>query len=410
MSAGKPHFTNEQYRYARDHANALEYAQRHGYDLVRQGSNKYHLREHDSMVFTTDGRWFWNSHSLKGRAIEFLMHYEGKTLPEAVLALCEAAGPVLPTPNEPPSVPVSPQKPPFILPERSPNCRRLFAYLCNTRKLDKEIVSDLVRSGDVYESTRRYISKSTQKEKEAHNAVFVGRDSTGTPRSAFQRGLTSFSDANAYKRDVTGSDPSAPFCLPGKRGTKTVIVFEAAIDAISHASLLKNAALDHQSCDRVAIGGTQKAVGLFSYLDHHPNIDHIVLAMDMDEAGRTATEKIASQIYENYSERYTISEIHPGLGKDWNEYLQVWHETISTQLAQHNTPLVALLDERNKVAAINFCDNIRTYREMTAVCLRSGERIVAKPPPTSFNPSQIRAAAAQMISSAHPAQEIEPEL
>ena len=41
----------------------------------------------NSMVFTTDGRWFWNSHSLKGRAIEFIMAYEDKTLPEAVLIL-----------------------------------------------------------------------------------------------------------------------------------------------------------------------------------------------------------------------------------------------------------------------------------------------------------------------------------
>ena len=387
--AKKPRFTEEQYRYARDEANALDYAMRHGYDLVRKG-NCYQLREHDSMVFTQDGRWFWNSRSLKGRALEFLQHYEGKSLPEAVLTLCHESQKIFSSPEQNRlSTPVktTPEKKPFVLPAKAKDNRRLFAYLCATRKLDREIVSSLVRKGDIYESARLVPATTTGEQMEVHNAVFVGRDANGIAKNAFQRGLTTLGGHTTFRRDVAGSDPSAPFCLAGNKNTNTVLVFEAAIDAISHASLLKSAGLDYRNCDRIALGGTQKGIGLLSYLDCHPNIQKIVLAMDEDDAGQKAKEALKKLIP---ADKYTISEIHQNLGKDWNDYLKVWHEILESTDAQVSSGQVCHLDDRNVIKAINFFDDPAEYRNTVALCLRAGKKIVAKPPNTTPASNQQR--------------------
>ena len=207
------------------------------------------LQKRDRMVFTTDGRWFWNSHSLKGRAIEFIMAYEDKTLPEAVLILNHAEGQthddvkngVRSQYSATRQKPVHHaaalvEKVPFKLPAQADDFRRMFGYLCGTRKLDQDILKELIRQSNLYESVYRYVDKSTGELKEIHNAVFVGKDEHGEPKSAFQRGLSSLGQNTTYKRDVPGSDPSAPFLIPGRKGTDTVIVFEASIDAISHGA------------------------------------------------------------------------------------------------------------------------------------------------------------------------------
>ena len=85
--SGKLHYNAEQLAVAKA-ASALEYARSSGYPLVGRG-NRWTMKGHDSMVFLTDGRWYWNSRRLSGRALDFIVGYEGRTLPEAVL-LCTA--------------------------------------------------------------------------------------------------------------------------------------------------------------------------------------------------------------------------------------------------------------------------------------------------------------------------------
>ena len=41
------------------------------------------MEGHDSMVFTLDGKWFWNSHGLRGNALDFMQKFEGKSMIEA---------------------------------------------------------------------------------------------------------------------------------------------------------------------------------------------------------------------------------------------------------------------------------------------------------------------------------------
>lgn len=312
---GKLYFTEEQYARARA-CSALEYAGRQRYDLVQDGGT-YYLREHDSMVFTKDGRWFWNSRKLSGRALEFMQHYEDLSLPEAVVALTEGGHTYSTAPLEQEYKP----KEPFELPIPSDSYKRLFAYLCGVRGLDSGLIKRLIHDGRLYESGF-YKDRKSGELKEAHNAVFVGLDKVGCPRSAFQRGLNSQSK-KPFKREVAGSEKRYPFCVPGLEGVETVGVFEASIDAISHATLDILQGRDYRRMDRIALGGLD-AAPLFQYLMDHPGVRRIILFLDNDTWGRQGAEKIQASLgkmgYRTDRGYETDAEWVPG-GKDWNEYL-----------------------------------------------------------------------------------------
>lgn len=395
----KLHYTPEQERYARE-CSALEYAQSRGYELIRKG-NYYQMREHDSMVFTTDGRWFWNSRSLFGGAGDFIVHYEGKTWVEAVLILNHAEGQTYadvkagihprqdaPKPPQARPTPAPVEKVPFKLPAQSPDFRRMFGYLCGTRKLDREILRELIHQGSLYESAYHYVVKSTGELKEIHNAVFVGKNKYGEPKSAFQRGLFSLGQNTAYKGDVPSSDPSASFCVPGHENTETVIVFEASIDAISHACIYKDAGLDYKMYDRIALGGTEKTVGLTTYLQTHPNISRVVIAMDEDAGGRAADKKIRELLAE---EKYNLVSLRQSVGKDWNDYLVKWRQVAEDAGQLPTTSNYSLepgkivgrihyIDDRGTVTATVAYDNLAAFQHQVRLCLNSGRRIVAETP------------------------------
>ncbi len=379
MMSGKPYFAKEQLNYAKFEANAIDYALFRGYDLVKSGS-RYVMREHDSMIFLSDGRWFWNSRGLKGRVIEFAMCYEGKTLPEAVLAICEMRG-VQPLNTAGKYKRPSEEKKTFELPPAAGSCKRLFAYLCGTRQLDRDIVADLIRSGDLYESCQTY-KKANGETGEAHNAVFVGRDKDGVARSAFQRGLSSLPGSSPFKMDVAGSDAAASFLIHGVDSVDTVVVFEAAIDAISHATIYKLAGLNYKDCDRIAQGGTEKTIGLLTYLDAHPNIKTVILAYDEDAGGNAAAYQAASHLNR---ERYRIIRLHQQGGKDWNDYLRFWRTELdfwlerSVDERRHNW--VCLFDDTggNHIKQEYAYSNALEYREAVSGFLLSGEKIVAVP-------------------------------
>ena len=78
-----------------------------------------------------------------------------------VLALCDECPGYIPPP------PQQKKRPEFILPPAAVNNRRVFAYLLK-RGIDRKVIEACIRAGILYESA------------DYHNAVFVGRDETGT--------------------------------------------------------------------------------------------------------------------------------------------------------------------------------------------------------------------------------------
>lgn len=313
---GKPYYTREQLEAAK-RCGALDYARSAGYDLVREGAGgRYHLREHDSMIFLADGRWYWNSRHRSGRALDFIIYYEGRSLLEAVLLLTEGTGRAAMPPSE--LLPEPKEKIPFELPEQAPSWewRRLFAYLAGARGLDQEILRTLIREH------RLYLSKEERDGKEGqitvYNAVFVGFGPDGEPASAFKRGILT---GSKYKAEVPGSDKRYPFAIPAaqERDANALLLFEGAIDAISQATVEKAVGRPWRSAHRMATGGNYQMESVTGCLAAHPKIRRVGLGFDNDAAGR----RLAEYTRQGLAGRgLDILDLRPPQGaKDWNEFL-----------------------------------------------------------------------------------------
>jgi len=322
---GKAYFTKEELEAARANANALEYAQRQGYELVKE-HNYYRMKDHDSLIFKPNGTFFWNSRQIKGDAIDFQIHYEGKSMVDAVLTLSGNVGQSYTHPVSPRNSVSSPEskapEAPLQMPDKSATNRQLFGYLCGTRGLEKEVVLRMLEQGRLYQS-----SVDLKNGRQIHNAVFVYKDQSGEVCGGYKRGMASWDGATPYKKAVAGSDKNYGWMLPGQSNGNTVCVFEAAIDAASHASLEAMDGKDWQAVDRLSLEGLNKTP-LDRYLAARPNVTNIRLMLDGDGPGRQAAQQLASQLREK---GYQVEDLAPPFGKDWNEVLT---ETRSMELEQ----------------------------------------------------------------------------
>ena len=69
-----------------------------------------------------------------------------------------------------------------------------------------------------------------------HNAVFVGKDESGKARYAFLRGIYE-KNGKGFKMEQAGSEKKYSFCIPPRKETNRVAVYEACIDALAHMTL-----------------------------------------------------------------------------------------------------------------------------------------------------------------------------
>lgn len=175
---------------------------------------------------------------------------------------------------------------------------RVFAYLNKTRKIDSEIITDMMHQGKLYQSDR-------------HNCVFVGTDREGNIRFACERGTYS---GVSYRRDCPGSDKRFCFHMEGR--SNLLYVFEAPIDAMSHATLFKMQKIDYTEDHRISLGCLGDAA-LMQYLQDRSEIKSIILCLDNDQWGCAASAKFMKGLKEK---DYTVSE-EPPRGKDYNEDL-----------------------------------------------------------------------------------------
>lgn len=317
---GQSYFTKDELEAARKNSSALEYARRQGYELIKE-NNYYRMKDHDSLVFKQDGTFFWNSRQVKGDAIDFQIHYEGKSMVDAVLTL---AGPQqsYARPTAPERISPSPESnaPETVLemPEKAITCRHIFGYLCGTRGLEKDVTREMVRQERLYQSTVTVSSG-----RELHNAVFVYKDPEGQVVGGFKRGTSNHPEFPAYKRAVYGSNKNYGWLLSAKTKTHTVCVFEAAIDAASHASL-EAAAGKYWGCvDRLSLEGLNPTP-LQKYLESHPETRNIKLMLDADGPGRAAAEQLAEKLQ---NAGYRVENLTPPTGKDWNDSLLAYRAT-----------------------------------------------------------------------------------
>ncbi len=278
-------YTQEQIDRA-NRADIADFLRTQGETLERAG-NEYRWKRHDSLT-VRENKWYRHSQSKGGGPIDFVMEFYGRSFTEAVQLLTGELGEGKPEQTAPP--PLSD----FRLPPRSPDPGQVKRYLTEARRIDEDVTGFFLSTGDIYEEAAH------------HNAVFVGRDESGIPRYAHQRGTT-----GNFRLDVKGSDKAFNFCYRGEG--ERLFVFEAPIDLLSFLCLFKK---DWQKQSYLALGGVGEKA-LLRFLSDRPNIKTVYLCLDNDNAGNDACSRLAELVPEGL----TVHRLVP-LFKDWNEVLQ----------------------------------------------------------------------------------------
>lgn len=285
--------------------SAFDYLRNYAPDLlVKNGRTDYYHREHDSLHFS-NGKWYWWSQGKGGTsALDYLIIVEGYEFKDACNYLSDLMNVSEPVTTYYHPKPVKP----FELPIKDKNNDLVIRYLCEVRKIDKDIVDEFISKGMIYQSAN------------FKNAVFVGYDKD-KPAYAFKRSIF-----KNFKLDHTGSNKAFSFNYTNPK-SDVLHVFEAAIDLLSYMTLLKMDEKDYTKFDYLSLAGASDKIAIKSeadipialkaYLERNPNIKTIVFHLDNDEVGIGATSKIISIL----NSKYQCIDEHPSICKDVNEEL-----------------------------------------------------------------------------------------
>ena len=281
--------------------------------LKREGRN-YRHREHDSLVYVTDrDYWYWNSQGKRINALDYLIVIRGYNLIDAVELLTGET--VQRAVHFHPSLQDKPSKPDKVYLPWPKKCGTAYVRYLQKRGISSNVIKRCRELGILYEG--RYKPKKEEK-KYIPVCVFVGKDETGKERFACMRGI--YED---LRKDAYGSDKAYSFCLPPEQAhSSQVAVFEAPIDALSHATLQE---LDGWKWNgyRLSLGGTSP-VALIAFLERHPEIKRVDLYMDNDFAGKNNAYKIKDMLRNDPKYKRIHVGVHPPRhGKDYNEMLQI---------------------------------------------------------------------------------------
>ncbi len=283
-------------------------------ELVRVSASTWCTREHDSLKIS-NGKWYWWSRGFGGRsALDYLIKVRGLSFLDAVRDIAGAAAdaprPRLAQVRRPAADDAPrPARRPFELPPADATPEAV-AYLVR-RGIAREVLDECVSRGVVYGTRRgRYA-----------NAVFVGPGPDGRPRYAALRGCS-----GSFKGEAPGSDKRYSFHLDPGRGGE-LHVFEAAIDALSYATLAAMRGEDWRSLNLLSLGGVPPAsVGvrrgcvppaLERHLADRPRIRALRLHLDNDAPGLNAAALVSTVL----CDRYRVAIEPPQSGKDVNDEL-----------------------------------------------------------------------------------------
>ena len=314
-----PGLTQEQITQARE-ADLLHYLLSYESGVLKREGANYRHREHDSLVYVASKNyWYWNSRGRKINAVDYLMEIRGYSFVEAVERLAGCGAPDVTRYSSCRGEQRKPaEKKPFRLPWAK-RCATFAVSYLQRRGVHSDIIRRCMQLGLFYES--RYNNEAV--------CVFVGRDDTGTGRFACVRGI-----AGDLKKDISGSDKRFSFCYPPRNpGSRHVAVFEAPIDALSHATLQE---LEGWKWDgyRLSLGGTSH-VALTAFLERHPEIKRVTLYMDNDFGGLTNARKIKAMLHKDQRFKHIRVGVNPPrVGKDYNEKLLYTREQIKDRQLQ----------------------------------------------------------------------------
>ena len=285
--------------------DALTYFKNYRPEEIKKNSrNDYILKEHDSLHFS-NGKWYWWSQRKGGKnAIDFLMIVEGYNFIDAckiLLAATQQSMPVRYVQKE--------YKTNFRLPEPDINNDLVIKYLSEERMIDKNIINFFVDNKQIYQ------------DKTYKNVVFVGYDN-GVAKYAFKRSIT-----QNFKGEAMGSNKAHSFSYTNKE-SKSLRVFESAIDMLSYMTIQKINGFDFRNDNFLSIAGASKQIkakkeadlpiALKTFLSKNKQIDTIYFHLDNDDVGIGSTRKMIEILCRDY---YCF-DFKPTDFKDVNEELK----------------------------------------------------------------------------------------
>ena len=298
MTGGIP--ITKQQRYLAGRTDLVALLRSRGETLKKLGS-EWEWKFHEERVTIRGHLWFDQYTQKGGDAVDFFRYFYGESEEQATAMLlnCSLSDLEKLPARSPPSLSRSKQEESkqLEIPPAHNNMRRVFAYLCQTRGIDPEVVSAFVRKGLLYESASH------------HNAVFVGRDEQDEVRHLHARGTLTSSH---FRQTLPGSQGEFSFHWQGASGK--LYAFEAPIDMLSYISLHPEGWQEHTY---VALCGVS-AAPIHHLLETQPQLEEVTLCLDSDEAGQAAARRIAGELLREWN--VTVSAEFPTL-KDWNDEL-----------------------------------------------------------------------------------------
>lgn len=299
-------FTDEQI-YQANHVNIIAYAMSRGYHVKRISSRSYKIPGYGGLYINAGGeKWNCFSRGTGGGPVQFVMEMDQLSWVDAIKELIGLSEDELPFVDPPPKD--FEVKGDLVLPEKNQTFKHIFAYMIKTRKIDKDIVSEFVKSKMLYEDTYK-------------NCVFVGYDEENNPKFASVRGTNT---KKKFRMDVENSDKGCPFCREGS--SDTLCVFESAIDLMSYLTLIKLHGINNFQHHLLSMGGTSY-IPIEKYLERNSQIRYITLCLDGDDEGQFFAQKIKEKFGGDFELKSHIPK-----GKDFNEELIEIYDRLSHQL------------------------------------------------------------------------------
>ena len=274
-------------------------------ELIKNGQNDFKIKSHSSLHLS-NGMWcHWASSTGGVSALDYFIKIEGWDFLDAALHLNDLIK------NQQPTK-ISQQiktNIPFHLPYPNINNDIIIQYLTKERCVDKQIVEYCIDNHLLYEA---------QKD---HSVIFVGYDQNHSPKYAAKRSTNS-----TFKMDIAGSNKENSFNMVNDL-SKSLYVFESAIDLLSYLTLLKKQGREYLNDNYLSVAGatligksieeSSVPIALENFLNYNPNIKTIHLYLDNDKAGKDTTSKILYHL----KNKYTIFDNSPKKYKDINELL-----------------------------------------------------------------------------------------
>lgn len=285
------YFTDEQKRMANE-VDLEELLRQHGEKLIPSGRDKRLSSDHSITV--RGNEWFDHATGEGGLAIDFVKKYFRVSFPEAMQMLlggsCGAS-----FKKAEPREEDAPKE--FVLPPKSDNMRRVYAYLIQRRKINRDVLTFFAKEGTLYEDA------------EYHNAVFAGKDEHGVILHAHKRSVNS--SGKSFRQNAEGSNPAYSFHHIGS--SDCLYVFEAPIDMLSFITLNPDC---WQEDSYVALCGVS-GIAMHWMLEQNPSIRQVMLCLDNDKAGLLAAQRLSVELEaKGYHAELLLPE-----KKDWNEDL-----------------------------------------------------------------------------------------